>query len=185
MICNMALLKIGQTRIASLEQLGSKPAVTCKLLYGRTVLETLEEHNWSFARKRQALALVASNPTDYWAYSFQLPTDMVKARMIDRDSSLAEIPYQLEGDLLFCNELYPVLIYTGSVTDPLKFSPGFVRLLVVRLALEACTGLLDEEAATVDLLKLYDYTLKKVTGFDSSQQTPPDLPKDTYITIRR
>ncbi|MDQ7835467.1 MAG: hypothetical protein RDU24_08805 [Humidesulfovibrio sp.] len=184
-ICNMALLKIGQARIASLEQSGNKPAATCNLLYDQMVLETLEEHNWGFARKREALAKVADDPTDYWAYSFALPTDMVKARAIDRDAGLAEIPYELEGDLLFCNEVAPVLIYTAAIDDPLQFSPGFVRLLVVRLAMEACTPLLDEESSTVDLLKLYDYTLRKVTGFDSSQQTPPELPKDTYITIRR
>ena len=55
-ICNMALVKIGQARIASLEQQDNKPAATCKLLYDQMVLETLEEHNWSFARKREALA---------------------------------------------------------------------------------------------------------------------------------
>ena len=184
-ICNMALVKIGQARIASLEQQDNKPAATCKLLYDQMVLETLEEHNWSFARKREALAKIADNPSAYWAASFALPTNMVKARSIDRASGLAEIPYELEEDMLYCNELAPVLIYTASITDPLKFSSGFVRLLVVRLAMETCTPLLDEESSPVDLLKLYDDTLRKVTGFDSSQQSPPDLPQDTYITIRR
>jgi len=184
-ICNMALVKVGQARIASLEQAGNKPAATCKLLYDQMVLETLEEHNWAFARKREALARIATNPTEYWAYSYALPTDMVRARSIDRDSGTVEIPYQIEGDQLFCNESAPVLIYTGGITDPLKFSAGFVRVLVVRLALETATALLDEESATVDLLKLYDYTLKKVTNLDATQQAAVELPKDTYITIRR
>lgn len=183
-ICNLALRKIGQATISSLAQSGSKEAATCDLLYDQTVLETLADHHWAFARKRVTLALVEEDPTDNWSYSYALPTDMVRSRALERVSGTAEIPYELEGDLLYTDEEEAVLIYTGSVTDPLKFSVGFVRVLVLRLAMELATSIFDSETMTVDLYKLYQVELKLAAGQDSSQQTPRPMAPDSYLLGR-
>lgn len=185
MICNMALRKVGEARIVSLKQAGVTAAKDCDLFYDQIVKETLEEHNWAFARKRVNLALLSNDPTQNWSYAYALPTDNIRVRSIDRPAGMPEIAYELEGDMLYTNEPTAVLIYTSNVTDPVRFSPGFVRVLVLRLAMEVCTPIRDTDSSVPELYKLYQATLRTVTGRDSSQQTQVEVPEDTYIYVRR
>lgn len=98
-LCNRSLIDIGtRSTIASLLE-SSNEAKACALLYGPTLLETLEAANWDFAEKTQALTLLAQSPlVDAsatpsttapvvwsfmpWAYEYAYPADCVKFRRI-------------------------------------------------------------------------------------------------------
>lgn len=78
-ICNMALATVGSnTTIVSISPPdGSAAAQYCALYYDLARREALAScgGGWSWARKRAALTLFASNPSDQWAYAYALPGD--------------------------------------------------------------------------------------------------------------
>lgn len=64
-ICNMALFRIGHSqRIDSLSE-ASVPAELCKQIYPIARDLLIESWDWTFARKRVALASVGDEPTDW------------------------------------------------------------------------------------------------------------------------
>jgi len=86
-IANFALGNIGaRDSIESFDE-ASTAARQAKLWYDFSRVQALEGFDWSFARKRQALALIEEVPTGdpvayEWAYRYQYPSDCVSARYI-------------------------------------------------------------------------------------------------------
>jgi hypothetical protein len=141
-ICNMALSHIGSdARVSSISPPdGSVEAGHCATFYDQARTEMLEPGNWAFALKRQALAQV-TNTSNAWAYAYAKPADcqralrvlrpnvtvtvftqdIVSAHTDDRDSAA----FDLEGEVLYCNEPDAVLVYVRDVTDTNKFTASF------------------------------------------------------------
>lgn len=98
----------------------------------------LVTHNWNFARKRVALALLTNDSAE-WAYKYQLPSDCLRARKIlslddmdmpERNGAL----FDIEGDAIYTNQEIATLVYTTDVTDTTKYPPDFVQGLGMLLA---------------------------------------------------
>ena len=139
-ICNLALSHIGSSRrIASIDPPdGSFEADLCSTFYPQAVTETLELHDWSFARKRIALGLMATNDNDIWAYAYGLPSDcLVPQRIPTGDSTQVgqdTEPFDVEGTTILTNKAEAVLVYTQPVSDSTKFSGTFTVALSYLLA---------------------------------------------------
>lgn len=163
-ICNVALAHIGDSAtVASIDPPeGSAQAEHCQRFYPIARDSLLEMHEWSFATKRVALAMLG-NPTTEWAYCYAAPNNLLNTiAVLDPaaadDTSVALAmpsawvetpipfggvytpqPYVLESaddgtSVIYTNQPNAVLRYTARVTDTTKFSPLVVETLGWALA---------------------------------------------------
>ncbi len=162
-ICNAALSHLGaRAQVASISPPdGSVEAGYCARFYPLVRRELIENHPWSFARTRLALAEV-TNPSTIWVYAYALPADNIKAlrvlplQMVEalqamtypysigNDPPGAELDqlitergsaaFEIEGTTLLTNEPEAVLVYRRDITDTSKFTPTFVTAAGMLLA---------------------------------------------------
>lgn len=138
--CNEALSHLGNARrVASIDPPdGSAEADYCATFYPRALKLTLEAADWTFARKRRALALLVTNDSEVWLYAYQKPSDCLVPRAIltgdaakfEQDSA----DFLLEGDVIYSNQADASLLYTQPISDPTKFSAAFEDTLALMLA---------------------------------------------------
>ena len=130
-VCNVAISRIGQTQITSLSE-DDKKARLCGVFFDHLRDALLEDNWWTFATKRQTLALLTETPDSEYNYFYQIPTDCITPRYV-----VNQIAYQIEGDKLATDSTDDIeLVYTFRETDVTKFSPQFRDLLAYKLALE-------------------------------------------------
>ena len=132
-LVNIALSRIGIT--ARLSDLGTDPsqeADVARTVYKTEIDATLRGYPWPFAKRHQALVLVAGTSTvpvnGDWQYSYRAPTSSVLVRRVvdpslKRGFTKTPIPFEMSaddtGDLVFCDEpgIYlPIAVPATSVT---------------------------------------------------------------------
>ena len=141
-ICNLALSRVGApSRISALTD-PSKEARLCRMMLPFARGATLEVHDWSFARKRLALAVIDAD-FEGWDFAYQRPGDCVAPRYIFNPASdlvADRIPFETAADSTLARNVIltdaedAVLIYTALVTDPNMYTPMFSDALAWRLA---------------------------------------------------
>lgn len=135
----------------------------------------LVTHNWNFARKRVALALL-TNDSQEWTYRYQLPSDCLRARKVlslddvdmpERNGAL----FDIEGEAIYTNQEIATLVYTKDVTDTTKYPADFVQGLGMLLAgylagplIKGSEGMKISDAWIERGLSL----MRRVAAFDSS-----------------
>lgn len=150
-ICNMALSHIGSdARVTSISPPdGSVEAGHCATFYDLARTELLEPGSWAFSLKRTTLGAL-TNASEAWAYAYAKPSDCLRplrvlrpsmgvtvfnqdtvyAHIDDRDSA----QFDVEGDVVYCNEPDAVLVYVQDATDTTKFPATFTAALSFNLA---------------------------------------------------
>ncbi len=192
-ICNLALFRIGHSqRINSLNE-ASVPAELCKVIYPIARDRLLEDFDWSFARKRVALASVGDPPTN-WDYQYQYPSDCLKARAIVYEGDRAptasnRIPFEVtantvnEGKAICCDLEEAELIYTAYVTSTALFTPSFDDALAWAIALELVMPLSrDAKFATLAAQQL-PVAVQKAQALDANERQT-DYPTSELINAR-
>lgn len=142
-ICNLSLSDIGSKRINNFETDSSEQAIMCRLHYEPTKDALLRSHWWRFASGRATLSQDTTDPDFEWDNQFILPNDFLAMKSIyeNRFSDESYRSYALEGQRLLTNESTMEIRYIKKVTDPTKFDPLFVQVLVLQLDLKLITGL--------------------------------------------
>ncbi|EPR42726.1 hypothetical protein dsx2_2643 [Desulfovibrio sp. X2] len=179
-ICNMALTSIGEEVISSLDQ-NTKAASLCAVHYDTARRETLEAHEWNFATRYQALAMMPSSPTSRWAYAFKVPSDCVKARSIADDMSA---PFEVAGDLLLTDQPSVTLIYTTNVTDVSLFTGRFSRTLSFLLASLLAVPMSQSESKSQRMLSMYVNWLAMAEEVDATEGEPEEPETSEWIRVR-
>lgn len=138
-ICNLALINLGQSPniIAVNPPDGSAYAATAVHLYPIALKRVLSEIDWSFATKIVALTAVDVDKPAAWDYAFAVPTDLERPVMLqesDQEDPNIGIPFEINGDVLYCNSDSVVLRYVYLNTNTEKFSSDFVLALSAYLA---------------------------------------------------
>ena len=160
-ICNIGLSMLGaEAQVASINPPdGSVEAGYCARFYPLARKELLEDHAWSFAKKRVELAEVTNDST-VWDYAYALPSDCLKSLRVlslqtivdaagfypagvynvDRmvvDEVFTErgsVLFDIEGAVLRPNEPEAMLLYTSDVTDTTKFTAKVVTAFGMLMA---------------------------------------------------
>lgn len=164
-ICNLALSHLGdEATVASIDPPeGSAQADHCARWYPQALDEVLQEHTWSFATRRIALANL-SFAYPMWQYAYAQPDDCLKffavlppeanddysiglplpARVPFGDTVypvVAYVPQAFETEtdedgnvIILTNQIQAVGRYVVRITDTTKFSPIFVQALSRLLA---------------------------------------------------
>ncbi len=131
----MALTRIGQSRIASLDQAGSLAELST-LYYKPTLNELLSSYEWPFAIARVHLSSSAEENLTSYGYKYQIPTDVLRVLTIlnSEDYSETDDKWETEGDKLL-SDANPVYIkYIGKVDDPTRLPQVFIEALYLRIA---------------------------------------------------
>ena len=142
-ICNLALSNIGKDNISALTDVGAE-ARACSQLYEHTRDILLQSYPWRFAGKTQALAQITNDKSGQWGFAYARPVDCLKVRWVrpeySEDSPALThqqeitVPYEVDGQTIYCNLPVAMLRYTARSTDPARFSPLFVDALGWHLA---------------------------------------------------
>ena len=174
-ICNLALSRIGARRIQSLSD-SIKEARECTAHYDFARDAVLEDHDWTFARKRLTLALL-SDTYSGWEYAYQYPSDCVIARHIYNDTGAdTGTSYDIDSDryeplgktefeivssedkdyrVILTNKEDAELRYTARVTDANLYSAKFVSALAFRLAAELAIPIRSDSKLAQSVMKSY------------------------------
>lgn len=141
-ICNMAISHVGgKSRIESLDE-KSNEARECKVWYDASRIETLEAYDWSFARRRLALAESSEDPPSEWAYRYNYPADCIALRKLVNPvgPTADKVPYEQETNAdgtqrtLLTDLEDAVALFTFDLKDVNMFSYHFVNTLSRKLA---------------------------------------------------
>jgi hypothetical protein len=201
----MALSHIGsEARVSSISPPdGSVEAGHCATFYDQARTELLEPGNWRFALKRASLSQT-TNLSTAWAYAYTLPSDCLRALRVlrpsvavtvftqdlvaqphtdDRDSA----PFDLEGDVLYTNEVDAVLLYSKDVTDTTKFTASFTTtfgyLLASYLAGPIVKG--NEGTRLGDGMRQRAMSMADVSATASANASSEDnTPTSTILAVR-
>lgn len=143
-ICNLALSSLGKDNISALTE-ATAEARASNQFYQQTLDSLLQSYPWLFAGKTAALGQIANGSMGRWSYVYSRPNDCLKVRWVRPQYSVTDhlplslheevnIPYEVEGDSIYCNISPAFLRYTRRVDDPTKFPPLFVEALSFALA---------------------------------------------------
>ena len=168
-ICNRALAKAGaRSRIAALSE-DSAEAEQCRLHFACTRQSVLRAHNWSFARRQVALAVLGAaagtpeNPTgaarralDPWQYEYLQPDACLRFRSIHQPAAGGgPIAFDLSSDVdsagngvrvVLTNQAQAVGIYTVDVTVPDLWDPMFEDAVIWALAADLAMPISGDKA---------------------------------------
>lgn len=191
-ICNIALSHVGGYRINALTD-PTKEARECALHYAIARDATLADHDWDFARKRIALALLSTTYSG-WDYAYQYPSDCLVARRIYDDTGLLDedggIEFEvaandgLTGRVILTDQEDAELIYTAKVQDVNIFSPQFVEAHALRLASSLAQPLKGKPELRQSLLGLYGIQVNAAKGTDSKQGIKRETGSGSFVGSR-
>lgn len=193
-ICNLALMRLGQTlTIQSLED-NSKAGRACKALYELTRNYVLEDLKPAFARRRDVLAELDDERTN-WTFTFDLPADFLCALRIEQTATRTprqdqKIPFSLElnddgdGLLLCCDVEEPELVYIAKVETVGLFTPGFIDALAWRLASELVMPMALKPELAVRGLQQYELAKRNAIAnlMRGEQEDAP--PESEFTSVR-
>lgn len=177
---NAALVRLGQTwRVGNLYD-GSKQGKLALDIYGQTRDNLLVESDWDFAERNITLTLLktapangyipptvwdpATNPPLPWFFEYAYPNDCLKVRslkqalfagpnfdpkpvLFDEANDNAYTPAQ---KVILANLPNAICVYTGRITDPTTFKPGFTEALISALARRLAPALADLNAERLE-----------------------------------
>lgn len=136
-ICNIALAHIGKQPINAFDE-RSTEARTCKAVYDQARRSMLEMSEWTFGKKREALAEVVNDYPARWAFSYVLPVDSLKLLRVigDLDTRFDPTPVEFE---VREGKVYTMLSpavgeYVFDQTNVSRFSPLFIDALAYHIA---------------------------------------------------
>ena len=104
-ICNIALTRIGQSKLIDSLAERSVAAEMCTLHYEACRDEVLRDFDWPFAEARVALAGIGQPPSN-WTFRYRLPDNCLKARSIAVPGTVAIAGF---NDLAGSDQMLPPL----------------------------------------------------------------------------
>jgi len=171
-VVNEALIKLGASPIASLQDVGAQ-ATAAQSLFRTTADRLLAETPWFWALKRVELPEVSLADGEFDEYEqfdhiYQLPSDLI--RSIGLDSCQ---PFALIRDKLHTDDNDPVLLYVYRAE--VSRWPGYFRELVVdSLAGAMAISVTDSSSRAQLWLGQADRARARAMALDA-QQTPPEV----------
>lgn len=194
-ICNVALGRLGNSRvIASLTE-KSKEAAVCNLFYEDCRDAVLADFPWRFATKRVALADLDIEQPD-WQYSYRYPTDCMRiVAIVSPDGERfvtpeQRIPYEVGSDengtgrLILTDLQKAWLRYVSKVTDPNMFDAEFRDALAWRLAAEINMQITGDANLGNRAEQKYQLTISSASTLSMNETQEPPAPWSEVSDLR-
>ena len=165
-LCSMALLKLGENPIQSLQD-DSVSAKLSRTLYEPVIDALLSMHPWHFAMSELSL----TKNTDG---QFLLPSEVL--RVIKSSGQIIGDKIYSDADNITISAIVRIL--------PEKFPGYFVSLAATRLAMEFCVPLLGDQTIFRMLVALYESELQTAKFIDSTISTSSSMENFSLINTR-
>lgn len=143
-ICNLALAHLAQSvRIGNVDTDQTLEAIQFRSFFEPARDEVFRDFVWPFATVFGSLALVASQPTEEWAYSYRMPPDAKRFVRIRNGATRsrarnARVPYRFGrdglGQLIYCDLADATAEWIVSVIDTEQWAPDFTQAVALLLA---------------------------------------------------
>ncbi|WP_447888487.1 hypothetical protein [Serratia fonticola] len=194
-ICNVALSRLGNSRvIASLTE-KSKEAAACNLFYEDCRDAVLADFPWAFASKRVALAELDITQPD-WQFSYRYPTDCMRLiEIYPPDGSRFttpefRVPFETgaeadgAGRLILTNLPKAWIRYVSRITDPNMFGPEFRDALSWRLAAEINMQVTGDPNLGAQAQQRYQLTISSASALSMQEAQEPVAPWSDVTNAR-
>lgn len=186
-ICNLALQKLGATKIISLsEELtsGRKEAVECDLAYDPMRRAVIRANPWNCHQKRASLA--ASSTAPVWGFdnAYPLPTDCLRVNEVNVSRG---VPWKVEAREIVADwEGELQILYNFDNEDATLFDDLFIEALSTRLAYQICEAITQSNTKKDALWSEYiDLTMPMAAKVDGQESGPEQIDEDDWIVARR
>jgi hypothetical protein len=163
-LCNLALMKIGENTITSIDNPNDKNARHAKLHYAQVRDEVLRAHFWGFALS--TVVLEAEETTTEltaelagWGYAFLIPAGFLKLEKLTGEGRKLD-RFRMQritaGRAILAEVEEITLHYVAQVTDPDEYDPLFTAALVTLLASRLARAITGSEQLEQSLLQRYE-----------------------------
>jgi hypothetical protein len=171
-ICNLALSKIGDQSITSLDD-STLESRFCKLFYPVVLAQVLMQNTWNFATHLATLSRNSVAPIFDWNYSYQLPADFARITKFNAFTETDAIAnYEINGSTLLTDEESAQIAYISSSPDASTFSPSFVEVFALRLAAELAKPLAGSLDLKNQLLGEFKVAISEAGRIDANSTKP-------------
>ena len=198
-IFNMALSAVGVGAEVQSETEDTTEANACRRFFTQCRDELLAEFTWPFATKTAELALVETDPTTEWSYSYRYPEDCLKVQRIlgpSRNPSRdTRVPYLIRADgdgglLLYTDwqdlENGTFLEYTYRNEDTSQWTLHFVKAMAYQLP--TYIGSRESDGDPMKLADRSDTLAARSRAIAQSaaanEEQPEELPESEFIRAR-
>lgn len=186
-ICNQALVKLGAETVINIDQ-GTTEAIICKAFYEDTLQAVLDEYPWSFATQRYQLPQSAETPPAPFAAQYLIPSNVLRIVEASANPNFERentTDWRVENGFILSNMGSMYIRAIVKTTDPSKYSPGFVRAFVARLAAEMCTAVTSSREMAAQLSQEYVQVVQRAINADSQQARTRKYRSNQLITVRQ
>jgi hypothetical protein len=183
-ICNLALVKVGSERIASLLD-ESKQAKILNAIYNQKKDAELAANHWTFATKRASIPASSTAPAFGWKYAYPLPSDFLRMIQVGDNYSFYDSGdgaiFSIEGKSILTNEPAPLKIrYIYRVENSGILPALFVEVLAARLHIEIVEAL-SQSASKADVaMNGYKMALRAARKANAIEMPPQMVPDHSW-----
>lgn len=170
-ICNIALSKLGEAPILSLDANGCTAARLCYMHYHPVRREVLCACRWSFAKKDATLTSPNEDESGLHMLPHTLPQDCLRVLAVNAPS------WTLRGRSVFCPQEVIRLLYIADIEDTSLFEPLFTEAIATRLACKLSVPLLSSVTARKALTDEYNHIVLPQAAYANAVQ---DHSNDTH-----
>jgi len=194
-IANMAISHLGSGKvIADLDSDKSQEGAACRQFWTVAYEMMQRGFDWPFLTKTAALTLVASDPSDEWAFSYRYPPDCAVARRIlsgvRNDTLETEAKYTIMRDdtglLIYADAEDAELEYgirdTSTALWPVDFCLALSYLLASLVAPRIAAGDPFQRGAIAQKLFVYAESNARANARNEERRDNP--PQSTYEITR-
>jgi hypothetical protein len=173
-IVNKALGMLGESPITALTD-DSDKARTMLNLYYLTRDALLEAHEWSFAIRQFSPVKSTTDPVWDWAYSYPLPSDIIRLLRVDRGTTNGmtrnQIDHVVMGGNILCNEEPIYCTGIAKIDEEGEYSPLFANAFSYRLAMDAAIPITESNSKHASMVALYAQAMNEAKSRDGMQST--------------
>ncbi len=211
-IANLALLKLGKSRISSFDDANTTAQIFAEQYY--VLRDKLQRMGWNFNRRYATLAASLTAPPFQYAYAFALPSDFLRVYVAGPAQPLGSLPpnsvpaappqsmfgmpganiteynnallqdYSVVGQQIWTNIPVLSLIYFARIEDPTQFDLSFVESLASYLAWQLCERITGSNEKKPGFRDEYMLSIAEAKKYKSLEQPPQEIPDDTHMLAR-
>ena len=171
-ICNLALAKIGDQSITSLDD-NTVESRFCKLYYPVALGECLMLNTWNFATKLATLSQITTPPLFDWGHAYQLPADFARITKFNPSNLNDQIAnYEINGSVLLTDESTASIAYISNNPDPSTFTPSFISILTLKLASDLAKPISGSLELKNQLLQQFERSIAEAGRTDANSTRP-------------
>ncbi|WP_157035659.1 hypothetical protein [Sphingobium chungbukense] len=183
----MALAELPEQRIDSLDDVN----IASDFLndqYQPAIAFLLEDHDYDFATKRDALAQMPNDRANEWQYTYRLPRDLARPlhllpfsgsdtagpvpvySWVGRSRGLeARTPFRISGGKLYCNVQGAVLEYASNDVAENQFTAKFARALALELASRVVMPIKKDQKRQAELIRMAEVARERAKADDMNR----------------